>query len=174
MDDLIGIALRASIMYAYALVVVRLTGKRSVGMISAADLMATFIIGDMFDDICWAEVPLAKGLVGVTTVALVHLLVEYGTYRWRTLDRIVDSSQTVLVRAGLVLRDGLRHERLGEEDVRSQIRQHGVDDLAEVREASLEPSGHVSVLKEDWAKPAEKRDLPRLERLLAAKGARRD
>ena len=67
-QELIGIALRVSVMYLYVLAIMRLSGKRSLGAITPFDFVVTVIVGDMFDDVFWAEVPLSKGLVGVTTI----------------------------------------------------------------------------------------------------------
>jgi uncharacterized membrane protein YcaP (DUF421 family) len=35
----------------------------------------------------------------------------------------------------------------------------GVDNVKEVKQATLEPSGTVSVLLEDWAKPLQRQDV---------------
>jgi uncharacterized membrane protein YcaP (DUF421 family) len=35
----------------------------------------------------------------------------------------------------------------------------GVDDVKEVKQATLEPNGKISVIQEEWAKPVQREDL---------------
>src|ERR671924_489440 len=62
--DLTGIIFRVSIMYLYALALVRISGKQTLGQLTPMDFVVTLIIGDLFDDVFWAEVPLIEGIVG--------------------------------------------------------------------------------------------------------------
>jgi uncharacterized membrane protein YcaP (DUF421 family) len=166
MEDLLGTALRVTVMYVYALAVLRLAGKRSVGELTTLDFVVATIVGDLFDDVFWAEVPLAEGLVAFTTVVLVHTLVAYASWRSSTVDRLVGSQPTVVVRHGELVPDGLRRERTPPQDVLSELRQRGEDRLEEVRFARWEPSGRLSVLKRQEAEPLDRRDAPRLRELL--------
>ena len=166
MEQALGIALRVSIMYLYALAVLRLAGQRDLGQLSVADAIAIFIVGDMFDDIFCAEIPLAKGLVGVSTIVLLQTLVSYAEYRSPTLGRLVADAATLMVRDGRYVEEGLRHERMRPEDVMSNLHLKQVEELGEVKEAYQEPADHLSVLRPDEQKPARKRDLPALQRAL--------
>ena len=73
----VGIALRVTIMYLYALALVRLAGKQSLGQLTGMDFVVTLIIGDLFDDVFWVEVPIVQGLVAFATVVFVHMLVTF-------------------------------------------------------------------------------------------------
>jgi uncharacterized membrane protein YcaP (DUF421 family) len=164
-EDLLGLALRVSIMYAYALVLVRLMGKRSIGNLSAFDLVVTLIVGDLFDDVFWREVPLSQALVAFSVIGLLHLLIGYATYRSRAVERFFSGVPTPLVRNARFHREGMAKERLREEAVREQLRLQGEENLTEVRVATLEPSGETSVLKKEEYQPVQKGDLPRLKEL---------
>jgi uncharacterized membrane protein YcaP (DUF421 family) len=39
----------------------------------------------------------------------------------------------------------------------------GVDDIKEVKQATLEPNGKISVIQEEWAKPVQRQDLTELK-----------
>ena len=58
---------------------------------------------------------------------------------------IVDGDPVVIVRDGKVLRDRLRRELITDSDVTAAARQAGIDELADVRLAILEPNGTISV-----------------------------
>ena len=71
--DLWRIAVRAVFVYLFALALVRASGKRSVRHADATSFVLALILGDMFDDALWADVPMAQFIVGSGTLALVHL-----------------------------------------------------------------------------------------------------
>ncbi len=166
MEDLLGILIRASVMYLYVLTIIRLSGKRTIGAISPADFAVATMLGDMFDDVIWAEVPLAKGIVGISTIMLIHLLVVYTSYKNARIDHFFGAQSTMMVRDGKLDEAGLRRERLRPEEVEFLLRQKGVDRLDEIKESQMEPGDTLSVLRREAAKPAQKRDLPLLKEVL--------
>ena len=167
MEGVIGVALRASIMYVYALALLRLTGKRSIGHLSAPDAVVAFIVGDMFDDIFWAEVALAKGIVGLSSVVLLHMLVAYGEYRSRALEHVADGQPVRVALNGRLVGRGLRQERMRPEGLQSLLHMQRIERLDEVAEAYVEPSGKLGVLRREERRPADRRDLPALRELAA-------
>jgi len=156
--DLTGIAFRVSIMYFYALALVRISGKQSLGQLSPMDFVVTLIIGDLFDDVFWAEVPILQGLVGFATIILVHILVTFATSRNKRLFRWVSSPSGLLIENGKLVQKHLSHEWMHPQALQFELRLKGEEHPRDVREARLEPSGKVSVLKTSASKPVQKKD----------------
>jgi uncharacterized membrane protein YcaP (DUF421 family) len=50
---------------------------------------------------------------------------------------------------------------MSESEVHAALRLNESEDMREVKLATLEIDGEVSVIKEDWAEPLQKRDLER-------------
>ena len=65
--SLTGIIVRISFIYVYALALVRISGKQTLGQLTPMDFIVTLIIGDLFDNVFWAEVPVIEGIVAFTT-----------------------------------------------------------------------------------------------------------
>jgi uncharacterized membrane protein YcaP (DUF421 family) len=166
MEEMVGIALRISILYLYVLAILRLSGKRSIGDLSPLDFVVATAIGDLFDDVIWAEVPVSQGLVAVTMIVFPHTLVAYFGSRNDFFHNLVSSTRTELIRGGNLDRNGLRLERVNEETVIMELRLQGEDRMDEVAVGSLEPSGQLSVIKKPEAEMAQKKDLPRLEKII--------
>jgi uncharacterized membrane protein YcaP (DUF421 family) len=165
MEEIFGIVLRISVLYLYVLAILRLSGKRSIGDLGPLDFVVAILIGDLFDDVIWAEVPGSQGFVAVTVVVLLHTLMAYFSYRNLFFHNLVSSTKTELIHAGKFDRNGLRLERLHEETVFMELRLQGEDQIEEIAEGSLEPNGQLSVIQKQGAKTAQKKDLPRLEQL---------
>jgi len=162
MQEIISLLLRISVMYAMTLAILRLSGKRSIGDLAPFDFLAGLIIGDIFDDIFWSEVPLPQGIVALVTILFLHTLVAYASYKSQAIHHLVSSVKTVMISTGQLVREGMRKERTREETVYEMLRMQMEDQEVEIREANLEPSGQLSVLKYEEKKPAEKKDLPQL------------
>lgn len=155
---------RAFIIYVFLLAVVRLLGKRTVGNFSAFDLIVALILGEIVDEPIFGDVPMAQALLAIAVVAVLHAGNEFLSYRSTAFDRLTSGGSTVLVRNGVPDRRALAKERINEEELMSLLRMQSIDNLADVREARLEPSGQLSVLKTDQAKELKKGDLQRLSR----------
>lgn len=160
-QELLLIAFRATIVYLAALLVVRILGKREIGSVGAFDLIVSLIIGESVDEAIYGDVSMLKFFVLIATIAAWHLVNSWATYKSKKLDQLLESQPTVLVEHGKIQEEALASQRINEEELYSQLRLNGFEDLQEVKKATLEPSGHVSVLQEDWAKPVQKRDLIR-------------
>lgn len=165
MEEYLGILLRVSIMYLYALAVLRISGKRSIDHVSIFDFLVANIIGDMFDDVFWAEIPLAQGLTGMATIMLLHVLVSYLQERSDTVHWIVASKETVVVKNASFVKEGLERERTSKDTVYEQLRIKGEEKLEEVREANWEPGGKLSMLRKEAYREVQKQELQQLKEL---------
>jgi uncharacterized membrane protein YcaP (DUF421 family) len=159
MPALMSLAIRASVMYVFALLLMRLSGKRSLGNLSPLDFVVITLLGDLFDDVFWSEIALAQAFTAFTTLVFLHMAVSYAGWKYPWIERLVSSGPTSVMKDGLWDPDGLRAERTSREEVLSEIRRQGEDPLGEIQEARWEPSGHLSVTKRPEARPAVKGDL---------------
>lgn len=57
-----------------------------------------------------------------------------------------------LVREGRILRKNMAKELITQDELWSQLRLQGIEELSEVEAAYLEPDGHVSVVRGDRSK----------------------
>jgi uncharacterized membrane protein YcaP (DUF421 family) len=79
--DPLRIAARAAFAFLVLLVLVRVSGKRTVKQGSPFDFTVALILGDMFDDAVWAEVAMSQFVVATGVLVGVHVLMDY--LRWR-------------------------------------------------------------------------------------------
>jgi uncharacterized membrane protein YcaP (DUF421 family) len=156
--ELTGIVLRVSLMYVYALVLIRISGKQSLGQLTPMDFIVTLVIGDLFDDVFWAEIPVVQGMVGFATVILVHVLVTFITSRNTSIYGMLASPARLLIEHGRLAQKNLQMERMRPGDVQFELRLKGEEHPREIKEARLEPSGQVSVIKLPASKPVQKKD----------------
>jgi uncharacterized membrane protein YcaP (DUF421 family) len=167
--ELLLTAARAAAVYAIMLVVLRLSGKRAIGNFSAFDLLVALMLGEVVDEIIYGDVNFVLGLVPIVVVTLLQVGTSWLSYWDHGWDKILEGVPTVIVREGELDRKGLRTERMNPKDVMAELRQSGIGDLREIRLATVENDGRVSVLKRDWAEELQKGDVdPGLKRQRSA------
>lgn len=79
--DPLRVAVRAAFAFVFIFILMRVSGKRTVHQDDVASFVVAVIIGDMFDDLIWAEVAASQFVVGVGTLVFVHLLVDENRFR---------------------------------------------------------------------------------------------
>lgn len=166
--ELLWTALRASFVYLFLLVVVRLLGKREIGNHSAFDLVVALILGEVVDEIIYGDVTVLQGVIAIVVVAIWHVVNSWASFKSEIIEKLTGAPPTVVVKNGQIQRKNLAKERMNEGELFSELRMMGVDDVKEVKQATLEPNGKISVIQEDWAKPVQRQDLQ-----LATKSNRR-
>jgi uncharacterized membrane protein YcaP (DUF421 family) len=157
--ELLLTCIRAAAVYTLILVVIRALGKRTVGSFSAFDLLVAVMLGDLVGEIIYGDVEFVKGIVAILTLAglsALNVCVSVSNRRVRTL---LEGQPTIIVRNGELLDARMRAERLNMDEVMAMLRLQGVQDLREVRLATVEPDGELSVLRYDWAEPAARADV---------------
>jgi uncharacterized membrane protein YcaP (DUF421 family) len=160
-NELALIALRATFVYFYLLIIVRLLGKREIGASSAFDLLVALMLGDVVDEVIYGDVTMAEGMVAMAIIGVWHFVNAWASFKSKFIDNLTGAPPTVLVKNGKVQHKALESERLNEEELFSELRMAdvGEDEIDQVRQATLEPNGKVSVILEDWAKPVQKQDV---------------
>ena len=84
--DPLRIVARVLFAYVVLLVLVRVGGKRLVRHASPFDFALSLILGDMVDDLLWAEVDAAVFVVGAGVLVMIHVAMDLLRFRivsWR-------------------------------------------------------------------------------------------
>jgi len=164
MQVLLMVAVRAAIVYAFLFVVVRLLGKRKLGSHSALSLVIAILLADLASQAIFGTVSIGYALVAVSIVAAMYFIGDFFSYRHPRLQQLMIDEPRTLIRDGEILQHELAAERISTMELWSMLRQHGVDDLSEVKLAVMEPSGHLTVIRQEWAREALKSDLQMMRR----------
>jgi uncharacterized membrane protein YcaP (DUF421 family) len=159
-QELLLIAGRTSLVYVFLLVLVRLLGKREIGTNSAFDLVVALILGEMVDEAIFGDVTLLQFGVAAVVVAIWHFVNSFASYRSKTINDLTGGTPTVLLQDGKIIHDALAKERMHEDELHAELRLAGVSSPNQVKTATLESSGKVSVIQKDGKKASPKSQEP--------------
>ena len=158
-EGLFWTSIRAASVYVLLLTVIRLLGKRTVGNFSAFDLLVALMLGEVVDEMTYGEVPFIQGAVAIATIAVAKYVTAWLSFKSSTFGSLVEGVPRKIVEHGEFQRDAMKKELVSEQEVRAGMRLQGVENLKEVKVATMETDGEISVIREDWAEPVQKRDL---------------
>jgi uncharacterized membrane protein YcaP (DUF421 family) len=128
-------------MYLYALTLVRVSGKQSLGQLTPMDFVVTLVIGDLFDDVFWTDVPVIEGLVAFAVIILLHIFVTFVTSRNKTIYWLLASPARVLIRDGRLVQESLQREWIRPETVQFEVRINGEEHFKDVKGQDWNPAG---------------------------------
>lgn len=171
-NELAMTALRAAAVYALMLVVIRLLGKRTVGMFTAFDLLVALMLGEIVDEVIYGDVSFAQGGIAIGVIALAKYLTSLLSYWDHGFNKLLEGQPTEVIRHGELVQKGMRREHMNRHDVMTELRLAGIDDIREVKKATVETDGELSVIREEWAEPIQKADLDEFKSRKKAAGSR--
>lgn len=152
---------RAVFGYLFLLGLIRVSGKRTVAQGTVFDFIVALILGDLIDDLLWAEVPAAQFVVAAGTLVLTHVAWVNANSLSKTFSRVTKGRPLMFMRHGTLLAPAMRAEKMNEREVEEMLRHRGLPPgrWIEVKSGWVETSGRPAVLKVDWAKTAQVIDL---------------
>ena len=140
------IFLRGTAVYLFLFVVLRVM-RREAGVIGIADLLVVVLIADAAQNAMASEYKsLTEGAVLILTIAGWDYFLDWLGYRFPRFKRLLRPAPLPLVKDGHVVQRNLRQELITEEELMSELRQQGVDNVAEVKRCYLEGDGYFSVI----------------------------
>ena len=138
---------RAVIIYTVILLMVKLMGKREVGQLSPFDFVVGVMIGSVaaipMED---ARLPFLPSLVPIIVLAGLEILVSTVALHSVRFRKLVEDKPTILVSDGKLIPENMRKVRMNIDDLKQELRKHGIVNINEVKEGTLESSGDFSVI----------------------------
>jgi uncharacterized membrane protein YcaP (DUF421 family) len=145
--ELWQICLRAVIVYLAMIMFVRFGKKRFLSRATAFDAILVIVIGSTAARAITGNAPFFATLAAVWVLIAMHWVISYFTEGSPTLGSLVKGNTTVLVRNGRVDRQALKDAHMSPDDLDEDLREQGIDDPKKVKEARLERSGKLSVIR---------------------------
>ncbi|MGE3745339.1 MAG: DUF421 domain-containing protein [Sphingomonadaceae bacterium] len=140
------------IAYLVLIVILRLSGKRTLAKMNAFDLVVTVALGSTLATILLnKDVALAEGIFALLALVLLQYGIAALSVRYRIVESMAKSSPSVLLRDGKINDDKLIRERVTREEVHAAIRSAGIGDVSAVAAVVLETDGTFSVIPQDNA-----------------------
>src|SRR5947207_3207268 len=138
---------RALIVYAFLIVLLRLTGKRQVGQLAPFDLVLLLILSNAVQNsMNGGDNSLIGGLITAVSLIVLNYLVGVATYRSKTIEAFIEGRPQVLIHDGKLFEGTMASAKLTHHELNAALRQAGCACVDDVQSALLETNGSISVI----------------------------
>jgi uncharacterized membrane protein YcaP (DUF421 family) len=148
-ESLLEIIIRGTIMYLAIFALMRIF-RRQAGSFSIADLIVVVVIADAAQNgMAGDSKSVTEALLLIGTIIFWDFFLDWLGFKSKFLRRIIEPEKLKVIENGKYLRENMRKEMITGEELDSQMREQGIEDIQEVQVAYLESDGHFSFIKKD-------------------------
>ena len=150
--NVLEIVFRGSVIYLVIFAALRFF-RREAGSLGTADLLVLVLVADAAQNAMAAHyTSITEGAVLIGTIFFWNYLLDWVSFRFPWAHRLLQGQPMLLVREGRIVWKNLRRQLLTRADLMEQLREQGVENVAEVKRAFLEGDGRLSVIRRDQDK----------------------
>ena len=141
------LVVRGVVVYAFLLLLLRITGKRQVGQLAPFDLVLLLVLSNAVQNsMNGGDNSLVGGLVSATTLVAINYGIGFAAYKSKRLEAIIEGRPQIVVHNGKVFEDVMARAQLTHHELQAALRRAGYSCVEEVGTAVLENNGTISVV----------------------------
>jgi uncharacterized membrane protein YcaP (DUF421 family) len=154
-QGLVRVVVVGTLAYVALVVILRISGNRTLSKMNAFDLVVTVALGSTLATVLLSEsVALAEGVLALALLIALQYVATWLSVRSSAVRSVVKSQPVLLLYDGEFLEREMHRQRVLESEVRAAIRASGIASLSAVKAVVLETDGTFSVISaSDDGKP---------------------
>lgn len=159
-ENFIRMIILGTFSYFLIVLVLRLSGKRTLSKMNAFDFIVTVALGSVLANIIVNHETLFwEGLVAFCLLVLLQYISTWLSARSSKVQRLLKSQPTLIYYNQQYDKEKMKKERITEAEVIQSIRKDGYISLEEIAAVILESDGTLTVMKESQKRHISKDDL---------------
>jgi len=148
LSQIINILITGSLTYVGLIIMLRISGKRTLAQMNAFDFIITVALGStLATAVLSKDTPLAEGLTGLALLILLQFIVSWFYVRLPFINKLVKSEPRLLFLQGEFKSKAMQEERIVKEELLQAARSQGILSLDQVEAIVLETNGKFSIIK---------------------------
>lgn len=138
---------RGTVVYLVLLVMVRVSGRRTVGQFTPFDLLVVMLLSESVSNaLNGGDQSIGGGLIVAAVLVALNMLMSFLSSRSEIMSRALDGTAVLLGRNGALFKDVIKKCRLSDEEVWESMREADCK-LNEMEYLFLEADGRITVQK---------------------------
>jgi uncharacterized membrane protein YcaP (DUF421 family) len=151
---LIRVLVVGSLAYISLVLLLRISGKRTLSKMNAFDLIVTVALGSTLATVLLSrDVPFIEGVFAFALLIFLQYIVTWVSVRSNRFARLVKAEPALVYYQGSFLHKRMKSERVLEDEVLAAMRGQGITSLNSVVAVVLETDGSFSVVSGDDEQP---------------------
>lgn len=149
-EPIARIVIIGSLAYFSLLILLRISGKRTLAQLNAFDFVITIAIGSTLGRLITAKgVSLAESIAAFLTLILLQYLVSWLTVRSPKFENLVTADPSLLYFRGQFLQPVMRKQRVTKSQLLAVVRERKIGSLQAVEAIVMESAGTIAVIKKN-------------------------
>lgn len=139
-------------------ILLRIAGRKSISQMTLAQVVIMIGIGSLLVQPLVGKNVWTTLVVGLTLV-LTLVFVEYTQIKSDKIEKFISGKAKILIRDGKLQEDQLKKLRISVDLLEMKLRQSSVNNINDIKFATLEPNGQLGFELKENKKPATKEDI---------------
>ncbi len=145
---LLRVLIAGILAYSILILVLRISGKRSLAKWNAFDFVVTIAFGSIIATILISkDVALVEGIAAFSLLILLQYGITSASVEYPWFARLIKAEPTLLLHNGEIRQAALKDMRVTESEVKAALRAAGLASYSEAYAVVLETDGSFSVIK---------------------------
>jgi uncharacterized membrane protein YcaP (DUF421 family) len=141
------LVLRAVVLFAAVMVLLRLVGRRELAEMEPIDFILLIVLGDAIQQgLTQDDYSVSGALITITSIAVLQVVVGYIAFRSKRARRMLEGEPIILLENGRVIEANMHRVRMAPDELAEEARLQQVSSLEDVQWAVLETSGKISII----------------------------
>ncbi len=138
---------RGAIVYCALLLMMRLSGRRTVGQFTPFDLLVVMLLSEaVSNSLTGGDDSLLGGLIIAATLVALTVLFAFLTSRSKKIERLIEGSPVLIGRDGVFFENVMKSCRLSQSDIEEALREADCP-RPKMKCAFLEADGRISIMR---------------------------
>lgn len=146
-ENLLRILAVGSLSYVGLIIILKISGKRTLSQMNSFDFIITIAMGSTFSSgLLQKSIPLSETMAALSFLVLSQFIITFISIRSETFKNLVTARPTLLFKDGTFSNEAMLKSRINKDEIWASIRQQGIDDIDKVQAIYLESNGSLSVI----------------------------
>ncbi len=155
-----NVIIKTVLIYFFAMLVMRLMGKRQAGELQPFELIIAVMIAEVAaTPMDSPGVPITYGIVPVVVLLLMHNVIAFISLKSEKLRGVISGRPSIVIHKGVIRNKELKGLSYNLGDLLEQLRAKDVMNISDVHYAVLETNGELSVMLKPELRPVIPKDL---------------
>lgn len=139
--------LRGLIVYLVLLIIVRISGKRTIGQFTPFDLLVVVLLSEAVSgSMTGGDESLVGGLIVALTLLTLNIVISFAASRSQRLENVIEGREVLLGRNGRLFNDVMKVHRIGKNEIDRVLHANDMS-LEEMDLLILETDGSINATK---------------------------
>lgn len=149
-QDLLRILVVGVLAYTALVLLLRVSGNRTLSKLNAFDLIVTVALGSTLASMLLSkDAALADGVLAFAILIGLQFVATFISARSERFNKLLKADPVLLVRNGELLERAMRQARVVDEELRAVLRGAGISDVRDASAVILESDGSFSIIRKD-------------------------